>query len=112
MKYLTIIFLLTAFILISCNKPAIEKGTPGCVEEIIMNYSKSVYCDNAHVDEYKFQGEIVYTFDPGTCGADMTTEVINSECNSLGYLGGLTGNTGINGEEFSNAIFVKMVWEK
>ncbi len=54
----------------------------------------------------------MFTFDPGACGADFTVEVINSDCNSLGHLGGKMGNTKINGEEFSTATFIKTTWEK
>ena len=95
----------------ACNK-GIAKGTPACVKAKIKDFDKSSTCGSAHVDEFTFQGGTVYAFDPGTCGADMTTEVISSGCSSLGQLGGFAGNTKINGEEFSNATFVKTVWKK
>lgn len=106
------ILLLSAFVFISCNKLDIEKDTPKCVENKIIDFNKYSTCDNANVKEYIFQGNTVYTFEPGTCGADMTAEVISSDCNSLGFLGGIIGNTKINGEEFTNAIFIKTTWEK
>jgi hypothetical protein len=110
MKKLSILLLL-ASVIFSCNKP--EKGTPKCVRDKIKTFDKSsTTCNDANVKEYKFQGGTVYAFDPGTCGADMTTEIINSDCNTLGHLGGITGNTKINGEEFSNAMFVKVTWKK
>lgn len=111
MKKISII-LLFASLLISCNKLDIEKGTPKCIENKIIDFDKSSTCDNANVKEYSFKGSTVYAFDPGTCGADMTTEVVNSDCNCLGYLGGIAGNTKINGEEFSSATFIKTTWEK
>jgi len=111
MKKLSIV-LLIASVIISCNKHDIEKGTPICVENKINDFKKSSNCDNAKVDEYSFQGNTVYTFDPGNCGADMTTEVISSDCNRLGYLGGISGNTKINGVEFSTATFIKTIWKK
>lgn len=58
------------------------------------------------------QGKTVYVFDPGNCGADMTSEVIDSDCNSLGFLGGISGNFEINGGDFSDAIFQITTWEK
>lgn len=112
MKQLSIILLVIASIISSCNKNKIEKGTPTCVENKINDFSKSSVCGDAKVKEYRFQGNTVYTFEPGTCGADMTTEVISSECKSLGHLGGITGNTKINGEDFSNATFIKTTWKK
>jgi hypothetical protein len=41
----------------------------------------------------------------------MTAEVINTDCNTIGYLGGITGNTKINKENFSNAVFNRIVWK-
>ncbi len=111
MKKLSIV-LLIASIIISCNKLDIENGTPKCVELKIKDLNKFSTCNDAKVDEYTFQGNTVYTLDPGNCGADMATEVINSDCISLGYLGGIDGNSKINGEEFSTATFIKTIWEK
>ena len=112
MKRLLIVLLLAHSVISSCSKLDIEKGTPKCVENKIKDFNKSSTCGNANVKEYTFQGNTVYTFDPGTCGADMSTEVINSGCNSLGFLGGIAGNTKINREEFSNATFIKTIWKK
>src|SRR6186713_2558574 len=103
MKTLHIVLLLAASIMSSCNNLDIEKGTPRCVETKIKGFNKSSPCKDASVNEYSFQGNTVYAFGPGTCGTDMTAEVMNADCVTLGYLGGLTGNTKINGEEFSSA---------
>ncbi|HTO16508.1 MAG TPA: hypothetical protein VLZ83_12105 [Edaphocola sp.] len=111
MKKLSML-LLIATVFTSCNKLHIEEGTPKCVEKKIKNFNKSTTCSDSKVDEYIFQGNTVYTFDPGNCGADMTTEVINSDCNSLGFLGGISGNTKINGVEFSTATFIKTTWKQ
>ncbi len=112
MNRLTILFLIIISALISCNKLDIVKGTPKCVENKIKDFNKSSTCDNADVKEYTFQEKTVYVFNPGNCGADMASEVINSECNSLGFLGGFSGNVMINGEDFSNATFVQTTWKK
>ena len=48
----------------------------------------------------------------GSYGGDMSTEVIDSDCKTIGFLGGFSGVTKINGAEFSNVKFVKTVWEK
>ena len=105
------VFILAA--LISCTEIDIEPGTPMCIENRIIIFSKTSICDNARVTECIFQGKTVYVFSPGnTCGADLTSEVVDSDCNSLGYLGGISGNTTINGEKFSNAMIVRMVWSK
>jgi hypothetical protein len=102
-----------ALVLASCDKLDIEEGTPKCVENRIEDFKKSgMCCNDGSVNQYTFQGKTVYTFDPGTCGADMQSEVIDENCKTLGYLGGLLGNNYINGEHFSNATFVKRIWGK
>ena len=110
------ISLLLVFIVIgfsNCQKLDIEKDTPKCIKNLIKDFDKKQTCEKGvNVKKYTFQGITVYVFDPGTCGADMTSEVISSECNSLGFLGGITGNTDINGESFSNAILESTIWER
>jgi hypothetical protein len=112
MKKLTYILLLVMSMAAACNKQGIAKGTPSCVKQKIKTFEKQAACSDASVKEYTFQGKTVYVFEPGTCGADMTSEVISSGCSSLGFLGGFTGNTKINGEDFSKAEFVETVWKK
>jgi len=108
-----ILFVFGFAALFGCNEIDIQPGTPICIENRIVSFSKTSVCDNATVTEYIFQGKTVYVFSPGnTCGADLASEVVDSDCLSLGYLGGLSGNTTINGEKFSNAMFVRTVWRK
>lgn len=112
-QQILLILILTVISFTSCQKPEIEKDTPKCIEKKIIDFDKEQSCDNGvNVKKYTFQGKIVYVFDPGTCGADMTSEVIDYECNSLGFLGGISGNTEINGEDFSNATFESITWER
>lgn len=83
-----------------------------CLKKAIDVFSKTECDKNPNVKEYTFQDKPVFVFDPGQCGADMTSEVLDKNCKSLGFLGGFTGNFKINGEDFSHAVFVKTVWEK
>lgn len=107
------LFLFAFILLLSCSKYDIAKGTPGCIKSKIKSFDKDIDCDNGMaVSKYKFQGEDVFVFDPGTCGADMTSEVVNNNCETQGYLGGISGNSTIKGESFSNAVFVDYVWVK
>lgn len=110
-RYISFLFITTLFVA-SCEKIEIADGTPICIQEKIKSFEKSAGCDNAKVDEYEFQSETMYVFDPGTCGADMSAGVMNAKCVSKGYLGGITGNTKINGESFSNAKYIRTVWRK
>lgn len=95
-------------LLVSCNE--IEKGTPDCIVEKIKEFDRDGGCDDRHADKYVFRGKDVYVMDPGTCGADMSSGVFDGECNLLGSLGGITGNTQIEGEEFSTAVFIQTIW--
>src|SRR6218665_162442 len=112
MKKLTFFMLLAVSLAAACNKQGIAKGTPACVKQKIKTFEKESSCGDASVKKYNFQGKTVYAFEPGTCGADMTTEVISESCSSLGFLGGFAGNTTINGEDFSKAELVETVWKK
>jgi hypothetical protein len=64
------------------------------------------------VNEYLFQGKMVYVFSFDDLGSDIAYSVVSSECKAIGFLGGFTGNDQINGESFSIAKFVRTVWEK
>lgn len=111
MKYSTFI-LVIGLAFISCNKTGVAKGTPKCVEDKIIDFQANKVCsEGAKVELYTFQGELVYAFVEGTCGSDLTTEIISEDCESLGFLGGITGNITINGENFENAIFQEITWQ-
>lgn len=110
-KILSILIVITLSIY-SCEKDDIADNTPECIENKIMDFKINSPCDDAKVKEYLFQGNLVYVFDPGTCGADMAAAVYNKDCESLGSLGGLYGNTIINNEEFSNAEYIRLIWKK
>jgi hypothetical protein len=94
------------FLLTACS------SMPPCLNKEIGNFKSENQCVSAKVDEYTFQGKTVYVFDPGTCGADMTSKVVDKNCKVLGHLGGFAGNTKINGESFSTAVLVKTVWKR
>jgi hypothetical protein len=108
-----ILFVFVFSALTSCNKHENEPGPPKCIEDKIISFNKTFICEEANVTEYVFQGKTVYVFNPGyTCRADMVSEVIDSDCNTLGYLGGFFGNKIINGEDFSKARLIKIIWGK
>ncbi len=107
------VVILTVVTFSSCQELAIEDGTPDCIENSIKEYDETQDCnDGVNVTKYLFQGEMVYVFNPGNCGADMMSNILDSDCNSIGYLGGIAGNTEVNGEDFSNAKFISVIWEK
>jgi hypothetical protein len=96
----------------ACSKYDIASGTPACIEKKIKDFDKNSVCNDPNVKKYLFQSLNVYVFNQGTCGADLTSEVIDEDCNSLGFLGGIAGNTVINGDDFSTALFLEDVWVK
>jgi len=97
----------------SCNKQKHQGDYPSCMEKLIKEFDNNQTCDkDVRVDKYIFQEKTVFVFEPGSCGADMTSAVYSNECKLLGHLGGIAGNTEINGESFSNAKLVATVWRK
>lgn len=113
MRYTIRIFAIAfSFILFSCKKKATETAVPPCIESKI-NEFKTYACPNgAFVNAYRFQNKTVYSFNLGKCGADLSTNVYDASCNNLGFLGGISGNTKINGEEFSTAVFIRTIWQR
>lgn len=110
MKYS--IALLFTPILFSCSRLDIQKDTPSCIKDGIRSFEQEACDEGGNVSEYEFQGKLVYVFDPGRCGADMQSYVYDEQCNHLGSLGGISGGTKINGEDFSSAVFKRNVWVK
>ncbi len=110
-KVLVSLFILVC-LFVSCRRGDCSKGTPQCIKGKITDFDKTA-CDNGKVEEYVFQGQTVYLFETGnTCGADLTSEVTDENCVTLGYLGGIAGNTKINNEDFSHANFKRKIWSK
>lgn len=110
MKTRTILAACVLVLITACNKPDVADGTPRCVTQKIRSFRSEVCETGGNVKAYTFQNNTVYVYDRGTCGADQTAEVTDADCNTLGFLGGLTGNTIINGADFSTAVFQQTVW--
>lgn len=111
-----IFLLINCVLVLACckMKKSVEQNSniPNCIQTSIDLFSKSSCEKGLKVNEYTFQGASVFVFDQSNCGNDMTSEVFDKSCKSLGYLGGFMGNVTINGEDFSNAVLVKTIWEK
>ncbi|SNR82833.1 DUF6970 domain-containing protein [Hymenobacter mucosus] len=101
------------FTFTACDKTDVAKGTPSCIRQRINKVEEESPCkEGASVREYFFQGKTVYLFIPGSCIADASSEVLDEDCNTVGYLGGLWGNTQVNGLDFSTAEFKRTIWEQ
>lgn len=105
--YLPLLLLLS----VSCKKKDNDEEPPACLNSLIDSYKATACSTGASVKEYTFQGNQVYVFEPGNCGADMQSPVYNNSCGSMGALGGISGNIMINGADFASATYVKTVWQ-
>ncbi len=112
MKTPFIILAMATTFAIGCTKNEQSTGTPECLSDKIQAFQTECCDQGANVKKYQFQGAPAYLFDPGTCGADMTSEVIDENCNVLGYLGGIAGNTTINGSNFETAQLQATIWQQ
>ncbi|MBP6235685.1 MAG: hypothetical protein KAX53_08020 [Saprospiraceae bacterium] len=108
MKYFVFFIMVT----ISCTKNDEINIIPECIKQEIKTFEMSPFCVNSKVDEYLFQNQKVYVFDNNSCCCDFTSEVLDGQCNSLGFLGGFIGNSIINGVDFSSASFITTLWKK
>lgn len=102
--------LLLPFIIIAiygCEKTEKQDGIPECITDKIKNLDESGNYRFTKVNEFVFQNKTVYVLVAGNLD-----EVIDCDCNNIGLLGGFAGNMEVNGEDFSNAVFVRTVWEK
>ena len=83
------------------------------IKERIAIFSKNAQCKTgSKVSAYLFKNKLVYVFEEGSCGADMTAPVFDKDCNKLGYLGGFVGNVTIQGTNFSEAVLQEVVWKQ
>ncbi len=79
----TILLLLFAFMIISCNHNNIEKGTPKCLKKEINKRFDKNSSGNAKVTEYLFQNKTVYVIDDGKQMPDGGFDVIDEKCKTL-----------------------------
>ncbi|MFM7724893.1 MAG: DUF6970 domain-containing protein [Bacteroidota bacterium] len=104
--YHMLIFTSLLLMVFQCNKYTHS----ACINSKVTQFKSQACSTGARVKEYSFQNQIVYSFDPGLCGGDLATYILSEDCDTLGFLGGFTGNTNINGVPFSIAVFRGTVW--
>ena len=107
----SIIALLTLSVLVfsGCSKD--DPLIPECVQEKMVVFERTQVCgDDATVNEYSYLNQRVFVLNPGICFSELGSEVINADCASLGYLGGITSNDTISGDDFIHAELVRTVW--
>lgn len=83
-----------------CEKDNQDSDIPKCLEDIITQLEKEDCPSVGTVVQYTFQGKTVFVINPKTCGADLTSAVIDEECNTICQLGGIIGNITCEGVNF------------
>jgi hypothetical protein len=111
MKRAIILFLFFTLFISGCERN--DYDAPGCIGDKIKEFKETTICDSgASVALYTLKGKNVYVFADGSCGADLGASVYSEECFTLGFLGGISGNTIIQGVKFyDEADFVKWIWK-
>ena len=112
MKTISLFLIISLLALMACEK--IDKDCPDCILKKTREFIKAQRCDTgASVSEWVFQGENVFMFVDGTCGADFGASVYSEDCEIIGTLGGFSGSETINGINFyQNATLIKTIWEQ
>ena len=111
MKKIAVFIVLVSSLLLlafQCDKEHNE--IPPCIDSKITVFSTEACPTGATIKLYYFQSDFVYVFDYGPCGADMAMPVLNNNCDTLGFLGGISGNTMINNQDFASVEFVQTIW--
>lgn len=115
-QLITLLFVALIFAMPGCKKCTIATGTPGCIKDNIEANQKKSDWYVGNVEEYKFQGKLVYAFNPDTkVIADGATFILTAQCDSLCSVGGFGGPSInlCNGDNFfQKAVFVRVIWDK
>ncbi len=81
-KFIATCLIFIAIISAGCKKHSVADGTPGCIRHKIESDRNKI----GSVEEYEFQGKVVYAFQPdGNVIADGATTVVTNEVFSLIY---------------------------
>jgi hypothetical protein len=112
MKTIRLLLIFSLLTFIGCEE--IDRDCPDCILKRTREFIKGQHCDEgASVSEWVFQGEYVYMFAEGTCGADFGASILNQNCEYVGSLGGISGSLTINGINFyENSTLIKTIWKQ
>ncbi len=103
---------LILLLLYSCKSQKSSDSIPSAISKQISVFSNESTCKDAKVNEFKFQDQLVYVFEEGTCRYDKEINVYDRNGKLIGSLGGFAGNTIINGDDFNSAVLQRTVWQK
>lgn len=116
MKKLIYTAVIAAVIMLSfsCKKSGIAANIPSCIRNAIKMEINNPQSMVTRVNEYLFQGRLVYGFDYGVI-ADGGMDVKDGSCKNLCHVGGFGGPDidMCNGEHFFQvAVLKRIIWEK
>jgi hypothetical protein len=98
---------LALFVGAGCKKEkTFPDGTPTCVQQRVLASQTVV------VQEYTFQGALVYRSKSTTGCSDCATVVLGGDCNIVCTSGGFIGptNPGVYEDFLANATLVRQIW--
>ena len=117
-KLLFCAVLISLYIVSSCKKTDdIAANTPECIKAEIKRLTSPSSSSWAigSVDEYIFQGNFVYAFEPSKNIADASTLIKDVNCNMVCFVGGF-GGPGVllcNGDKFyEKAVLQRNIWKE
>ena len=99
------------FFSVQCEKDDQNSDIPQCLKDKITLLEKDDCPSVGTVFQYTFQGRAVYVINPKNCGADLTSAIVDKDCNTICQLGGIIGNVMCEGVSFmDNATDEKQVY--
>jgi hypothetical protein len=115
-RVITILLVMILAVTSSCEKSNLPKGTPDCIQSSVNEGKKDANWKYARVDEYEYQGKVVYAFEPDTrIIADASTDIFDRDCKRICSVGGFGGPmiNQCNGENFfQKAKLLGNIWKK
>ena len=97
----------------NCQPRKMSASIPTCVQTYIDSNASNGYLGS--VEEYEYQGKLVYAFGPSQHIKDGTTLIKSADCKDLCSIGGFAGpqNSNCNGENFfEKAVMKRKIWPK
>jgi len=103
-------------LILGVNCCSSEEEIPTCLDDEISKYTEMLIGNTCgvtslQIDQYSFQGQVVYQLPWTVCVFDSGSPVTDSNCEVIGSIGGWSNNQ-INDEDFiENAEFLRTVWK-
>ncbi len=97
----------------ACQNTKVITSFPSCIQRYIDTIKTQPNSHVGYIDEYEFQGKLVYAFGPSAQLRDGATFIQTADCKSLCGIGGFAGpkRNLCNGENFfTNAVLKRRIW--